>query len=1378
MAISDTDQHIPFINIVADGVTSIDTFNTWRKKTNGIIKVINDGLITRYIADRAITPPKLSQGGPYWDLNGDFNTNGNNIRLGYAKTGNINAYIGSDRSEAGSSSLFFQTDRATGGSGSGSNRASIVRGSGASAPLTLTNIAGGINLNVDANYSSSFGVGSSNVAFFNKDGLAVADEIKSRNVKVWDTAKPYYRLTSNETGALSWNIESSGSRLYIRSGTRDITTTLTRPGTSFSRSGTSPGNIVVVNAPGHGYPSGSIATISGSIPSAFHGTYAITNIDADSFSYTTTSTGALVGTSGQTGNISVVLVPETPFQILNNASVIVGGRTTSTARGGDEFTVLGDSYLSGTLTVTGADTIIGDNIDSSAASLSIGKNRTAVGSSVIKLYSSKAPSSGTHTETASITRNGTDLILNNTGNGSTLYRQGTGGSHTFQIRNQGDTDWVNGLILDKDNKVTIQGTLKVVGGFDESAPIPTIATAKRLANAFGDGMGTIVTPSPNPGGPDISTDYGSLQSYFKFGTSISQDYFLVVGGARTAADRTGILIRSQGPTGSASINEWTPTSSTDNYNTDGLFIEKGAGLDGNATIYNSGTGTFTIHNRGNGDIKFVTTSTDGAKARLEIKGNTGAATFSNEVTSTRFKGPLTGDVTGNVTGNVTGDVTGNVTGDVTGTLLTAGSSVTNRIQIDSNQIRVNGNLDINKTRTNGNNAPSKQDTTVYDGASTTIAKFVGSTRAVEFGGDAVVFSPNKLEIKSSTTDTANKRARLQVGDWYVGQSSGSNGTKDFYIATADTSTISSPRLLINSTTGKITGTISNADVAASLSSVLPISNGGTGATTAAAALTALGAAPLNSPTFTGVPKVTTTPASSSSDTTIATTAFVKNVTTAAVAGANAATVDGTNATGTWPIGITGNAATATTAGTCTGNAASVTNGVYTVGNQSIAGIKTFSEVVRLSDAGIMFNSDGRQDTGLTWESDGVFNVQTNGVVRGTFKNTGWNGNVVGNVVGNVNGYLTGDSSGSSGSCRGNAATATNLSTNRDNWETNGTTTAVVGQLGWRKFGNGYTIFDASGGITPDNKPVNNKDASVPWTATYPTLMGWNGVQTHGVRVDNARVADSCSGTSAKATTADYATNAGNSSTTNKLDTTSLSTNGNQINPGDHGELALTYQNANGSTTSFYDTTIFDGKKSEIARFSGEWKTLTTKGNIVLNNGSPTLYLQDTNHRSAMIHVNDDKFYILRGNNNSTTWDQTFWPFTMNLNSGYTTFGGDIKSNGVIHASGDIIAFTSSDKNLKTRIKKIQDPLQKIAKLSGNTFKWDSKKQDVYEGEDVGVIAQEVEEVLPSAVITREDGTKAVRYEKIIPLLIESVKELHSLNNTLLKRIEQLEKQLK
>ena len=112
----------------------------------------------------------------------------------------------------------------------------------------------------------------------------------------------------------------------------------------------------------------------------------------------------------------------------------------------------------------------------------------------------------------------------------------------------------------------------------------------------------------------------------------------------------------------------------------------------------------------------------------------------------------------------------------------------------------------------------------------------------------------------------------------------------------------------------------------------------------------------------------------------------------------------------------------------------------------------------------------------------------------------FSGPLTGNVTGNV--------SGSSGSCSGNAATATNLSTGRTNWSTNGTISAVVGQLSWKNYGNSHTIFDASNSTSPDGGAVNATNSQVAWTGTYPTLMGWNGSNTYGVRVDSARISDS------------------------------------------------------------------------------------------------------------------------------------------------------------------------------------------------------------------------------------------------------------------------------
>jgi hypothetical protein len=106
--------------------------------------------------------------------------------------------------------------------------------------------------------------------------------------------------------------------------------------------------------------------------------------------------------------------------------------------------------------------------------------------------------------------------------------------------------------------------------------------------------------------------------------------------------------------------------------------------------------------------------------------------------------------------------------------------------------------------------------------------------------------------------------------------------------------------------------------------------------------------------------------------------------------------------------------------------------------------------------------------------------------------------------------------------------------------------------------------------------------------------------------------------------------------------------------------------------------------------------------------------------------------------------------------------GNISPNatdGRIDASNDIVAYSSSDKRWKTNIKIIESPLEKLQKLSGVEFDWiEDSKLHGNSGNDVGVIAQEVELVLPQAVQIRDTGMKAVRYEKLIPLLIETIKE--------------------
>ncbi len=97
------------------------------------------------------------------------------------------------------------------------------------------------------------------------------------------------------------------------------------------------------------------------------------------------------------------------------------------------------------------------------------------------------------------------------------------------------------------------------------------------------------------------------------------------------------------------------------------------------------------------------------------------------------------------------------------------------------------------------------------------------------------------------------------------------------------------------------------------------------------------------------------------------------------------------------------------------------------------------------------------------------------------------------------------------------------------------------------------------------------------------------------------------------------------------------------------------------------------------------------------------------------------------------------------------------ASGNFIATGDITAFgTASDKSLKENIEPIENALDKVDAINGYTFNYIDAPE---KGRVPGVIAQELEQVLPEAVYETEDGKKAVRYDNTVALLVEAIKEL-------------------
>jgi len=156
----------------------------------------------------------------------------------------------------------------------------------------------------------------------------------------------------------------------------------------------------------------------------------------------------------------------------------------------------------------------------------------------------------------------------------------------------------------------------------------------------------------------------------------------------------------------------------------------------------------------------------------------------------------------------------------------------------------------------------------------------------------------------------------------------------------------------------------------------------------------------------------------------------------------------------------------------------------------------------------------------------------------------------------------------------------------------------------------------------------------------------------------------------------------------------------------------------------------------------------TNGQVLTTNGSGTFTFADAS--GGISDIVGDTTPQLGGD--------------LDLNSSDITGTGNINITGSGTFSGNVTAY--SDKRLKEEIKVIENAVSKVKELRGVTYK-DIKTKEVR----TGVIAQEVEKVLPEAVVSNENtGMLSVAYGNMVGLLIESVKELT-------ERVEDLEKKL-
>jgi hypothetical protein len=247
------------------------------------------------------------------------------------------------------------------------------------------------------------------------------------------------------------------------------------------------------------------------------------------------------------------------------------------------------------------------------------------------------------------------------------------------------------------------------------------------------------------------------------------------------------------------------------------------------------------------------------------------------------------------------------------------------------------------------------------------------------------------------------------------------------------------------------------------------------------------------------------------------------------------------------------------------------------------------------------------------------------------------------------------------------------------------------------------------------------------TNTYnsyaPTLTGGNASGTWGISISgNAATSSTCSGNAATATLAAKASTIANGGGNGTAMTFNWS--------GQGGQPTWLWGGNDGATMYVYNPSNFSvNYANSSGSCSGNAATATTA----------------TNQSGGTVSASSA--YIA----------------SLGVGTGASGTGGEIR------ATNNITAYFSSDARLKTNVSNIQNPLEKINQINGVEFDWTDEYIAKHGGEDgyfirkhdVGVIAQEIERVLPEVVATKDDGSKAVKYERICALLIEAVKALDS-----------------
>ena len=187
--------------------------------------------------------------------------------------------------------------------------------------------------------------------------------------------------------------------------------------------------------------------------------------------------------------------------------------------------------------------------------------------------------------------------------------------------------------------------------------------------------------------------------------------------------------------------------------------------------------------------------------------------------------------------------------------------------------------------------------------------------------------------------------------------------------------------------------------------------------------------------------------------------------------------------------------------------------------------------------------------------------------------------------------------------------------------------------------------------------------------------------------------------------------------------------------------------ANG-TVSTRDLTLSD------LGYTGATNANYITNNNQLTNGAGYITSFDittqTDSKYLRSNANDTASGIITLSNSTASTTKT---------TGALVVTGGVGISGALNVGGDVVAYASSDERLKDNIELISNPIEKVQSLKGVTWNWNENADELQQSlPNVGVIAQDVEKVLPQLVTDRDNGFKGVDYAKLTGLLIEAIKD--------------------